>query len=98
VRSGRQNWGKVQPDGPVAASPLVMDDKVIVVTESGAVYAFNSEGADAWPRAYETNGKIYTSAVAAADLILVAPYQANFLLAALDSDGKQAWLFGQTAE
>jgi len=93
LASGRRNWGEVQPDGPVAASPLLMADKIIIVTESGSVYAFDRDGREAWPKAYATGGKIYTSPVASGELILIAPYQAESLLAALDADGKQAWLF-----
>lgn len=96
--SGRQNWGALQPDGPIAATPLVMGDKLIVVTESGTVFAFDRQGADAWPRPYQTGGKIYTAPVAAGDLILVAPFQGNFQVAALDSDGKQVWLFGPAGD
>jgi outer membrane protein assembly factor BamB len=93
LESGRQNWGKVQPDGPIAASPLLMGDMLIIVTESGSVHAFDRQGQEVWPRAYETGGKIYTSPVASAELILVAPYQAEFALAALDTQGQRAWLF-----
>jgi len=38
-------------------------------------------------------GKIYTTPVTAGDLILVAPYQAQVALVALDANGKQAWTF-----
>ena len=91
--TGRQNWSGIQPDGPVAASPLVEGERVVVVTEAGSVHAFDAAGNEAWPRPYETGGKIYTSPVASGELILIAPYQAQFMLAALDQDGRQAWLF-----
>ena len=91
LTSGRQNWGEVQPDGPIAASPLVMDDHIIVAVESGSVLALDRNGKSVWER--ELGGKIYTSPVASGELILVAPYQADFLFAALDIDGKLAWNF-----
>ena len=91
--TGEALWDEVQPDGPIAASPLLVGDKVIIVTESGSVHAFSNEGNEAWPRPYEAGGKIYTAPVWAGELVLIAPYQATFALAALDIDGRQAWLF-----
>lgn len=91
--SGQQNWPDVQPDGPVAASPLLVNDMIIIVTESGSVHAFDRDGKEAWPRAYQSGGKIYTTPVASGELVLVAPYQAEYSLVALDTDGRQAWLF-----
>jgi outer membrane protein assembly factor BamB len=91
LASGRQNWAEVQPDGPIAASPLVEGDRIVVAVESGAVLALDQQGKTVWKR--ELGGKIYSSLIAAGDLILVAPYQAEFLFAALDTDGKLAWTF-----
>ncbi len=93
LASNRQNWGELQPDGPVAASPLVLGDAIIVVTESGSVYAFDPNGNQVWTRPYAAGGKIYTSPVSAAGLILVAPFRAESLLLALDSQGRLVWDF-----
>lgn len=91
LASGSQNWGTVQPDGPIAASPLVVGEQIYIATEEGTFYALDREGRIAWEKV--TGGKIYTTPVLSGDLILVAPYQAEFALAAYDADGKQAWTF-----
>jgi eukaryotic-like serine/threonine-protein kinase len=88
--SGVQNWS-VQPDGPVVASLVVAGDQIYVGTESGTLFALDLEGKTVWEKA--VGGKIYTTPVLSSDLILVAPYQADFNLAAYDMQGKQAWIF-----
>lgn len=91
LASGSQNWGVVQPDGPIAARPLVAGDRIYIATEEGTFYALNRDGQIVWEK--ETGGKIYTTLVLSGELILVAPYQAEFALAAYDTEGKQAWTF-----
>ena len=88
--SGNQAWS-IQPDGPVVGSPLVMADNIVFVTESGSVYAVDSEGKIVWQR--DVGGQIYTDPVAGTDQILVAPLQAEFSLAVLDTNGNQVWTF-----
>ena len=88
--SGSQSWS-IQPDGPVAGSPLVTNDVVVFVTESGSVYAVDQDGKIVWQR--QVGGQIYTTPVFGADKVVVAPMQAEFSLAALDTDGNQVWTF-----
>lgn len=89
--SGNQAWS-IQPDGPVVGSPLFASENIIFATESGTVYAVDSEGKIVWQRA--VGGQIYTSPVAGADKIVVAPMQADFSIAGLDiTNGNQAWIF-----
>jgi len=88
-----QNWSDIKPNGPIAASLLPVDDMVVIVTESGEVYAYDPQGKEIWPRPYAAGGNLYTSPVAAADLILVAPYHAEYLLIALDREGRLVWEF-----
>jgi outer membrane protein assembly factor BamB len=94
--SGTQNWAGVKPDGPIAASPLVIGDQIFVATESGSLVALDHDGKFQSP--FEIGGKIYTTPVVSNDLILIAPYQADFTLVALDVDGKQAWKFTPAKE
>lgn len=89
--SGRQNWDKLQPDGPIVANPLVWEDQIYVAAESGSFLALDRSGKIVWERT--PGGKIYTTPAISGDLILVAPYQADFALAAYDASGKQAWTF-----
>jgi outer membrane protein assembly factor BamB len=91
LTKGKQNWTGVKPDGPVVGSLLVNGDQIYVVTEAGTLVALDRSGKSIWDKV--VGGKIYTTPVLSNDLILVAPYQADFLLAAFDADGKQAWTF-----
>jgi outer membrane protein assembly factor BamB len=91
LASRRQNWDNVQPDGPIVASLLVVDDQIYVATESGSFYAMDRDGKIFWEKSL--GGSIYTTPVISGDLILVAPYQADIALAAYGADGKQAWTF-----
>ena len=91
LSSGSQNWDAVQPDGPVVASPLVVGDQIYVASESGSFFALDRDGKSIWDKT--PGGTIYTSPVVSGELILVAPYQADFALAAFDAEGKQAWTF-----
>lgn len=91
LTSGRQNWDKKKPDGPIVANPLVVDDQIYIVTEAGGIFALDRDGKIVWDR--NPGGKIYTTPVIVGDLILVAPYHADFALAAYDLAGRQAWTF-----
>lgn len=91
LTNNRQNWDSLQPDGPVTANLLVVDDQIYVVTEAGSFIALDRDGKIVWERT--PGGKIYTTPVLSSDLILVAPYQADFTLAAYDVQGRQAWTF-----
>lgn len=91
LTNNRQNWDELQPDGPVAASLLVVGDQIYVATEAGSFIALDRDGKIVWEKT--PGGKIYTTPVLSNDLILVAPYQAEFALAAYDASGKQAWTF-----
>ncbi|MBM3178990.1 MAG: hypothetical protein FJZ86_01410 [Chloroflexi bacterium] len=91
LASGNQNWDTVQPDGPIVASLLMAGDQLYVATEAGTLVALDRDGKTVWEKT--VGGKIYTTPVVSGDLILVAPYQADFVLAAYDAAGKQAWTF-----
>jgi outer membrane protein assembly factor BamB len=91
LASGSQNWDVVQPDGPVVANLLVTGDQIYVATEAGTFVALDREGKTVWEKTI--GAKVYTTPVVSGDLILVAPYQGEFVLAAYDVQGKQAWTF-----
>jgi outer membrane protein assembly factor BamB len=88
--TGSVTWS-VKPDGPITGGPMLAGDKIVVTTESGTVYAYDAQGKPAWNASVK--GKIYTPAVQAGDLILVAPLSsgAEFLLTALGSNGSVVW-------
>lgn len=90
LASGKQNW-TVQPDGPIVASLLIVEDQIYVATEAGTLIALDRNGKTVWEKT--VGGKIYTTPVVSGNLILVAPHQAEFILAAYDAEGKQAWTF-----
>jgi outer membrane protein assembly factor BamB len=84
---GKNAWPDLQPDGPITGSPLVLPDGVVVATESGTVFAFDRTGTRLWD--INVGGQIYTTPVAAGDLILIAPMNAEskVLLRAVSQDG-----------
>ena len=91
IEGGDLNWTPVQPDGPITSSPLVMNGRILVATESGSVYELDEDGkSKLWS---QPGGKIYTTPVLASDLILVAPLTADAYLYAYDLNGRQAWAF-----
>jgi outer membrane protein assembly factor BamB len=91
LANGRQNWDAVQPDGPIVANLLIVGDQIYAATEAGTFVALDREGKTVWEKTI--GAKIYTTPVLSGDLILVAPYQGEFVLAAYDLQGKQAWTF-----
>ena len=84
------NWS-VQPDGPITANTIVQNDHLLLATESGNVYAIDKDGKTLWFE--EVGNMIYSSPVVASGLILVAPMEADYNLAALDSNGRTVWTF-----
>jgi len=91
LATGSQNWDVVQPDGPIVASLLVAGDQIYVATEAGTLAALDRDGKSVWEKT--VGAKIYATPVLSGDLILVTPYQGEFVLAAYDAQGKQAWTF-----
>jgi outer membrane protein assembly factor BamB len=85
-----------QLDGPIAGSPLVVDGLIYVSTESGTLFALSTQGAIEWSQAI--GGKLYTSPLAADDLIIVAPIDTDELLIALTADGARRWGFNPNPE
>ena len=90
IASGNQSWS-IQPDGPVVGNALVVAGNIVFATESGSVYAVDSEGKIVWQ--HNVGGQIYTAPVLGTDQIIVAPMQAEFSVAMLDSNGNQVWTF-----
>jgi eukaryotic-like serine/threonine-protein kinase len=90
--NGDNAWPSLLPDGAIIASPVVLADGVLVATESGSLYAFDSEGTKIWD--ISVGGQIYTTPVVAGDKILVAPMKGDFLISAVSPDGKLLpWTF-----
>jgi outer membrane protein assembly factor BamB len=78
-----------KPDGPILATPLLLNGQVIFVSEDGTVYSFMPGEK---PQSMEKLvGKLYTAPVTAGNLLLIAPFQGEYLLVALDMDGKEEW-------
>lgn len=91
TQTGKYNWTPVKPDGPITASPLAVNDVILVATESGAVYEVDKDGhSKLWS---QPGGKIYTTPIMAGDLVLVSPLGAESYLYAYDLNGRQAWAF-----
>lgn len=90
---GQPVLDSIKPDGAILASPILVDGKIVFVTENGTIYMLE-EGSNSPVSLEKLEAKIYTDPVLAGDLILVAPFQdKTSLLVALDKDGRQAWSF-----
>ena len=89
--NGQIVWSK-DDVGSITAGPLATPDQVIYVTETGQIQSLSKDGAPKWQAVIE-NAKLYTTPVLAGDVILIAPMNAKFLLAAYDVNGAQKWTF-----
>ncbi len=79
----------------ITASPLALNNILLVATESGAIYEVNQDGKDSlWGgKEQQPGGMIYTTPVLAGDLVLVSPMNADALLYAYDLNGNKKWSF-----
>jgi outer membrane protein assembly factor BamB len=89
--NGQIVWTKDE-EGSIAAGALITADQVIYVTELGRIQSLDKNGAPKWQATIE-NAKLYTPPFLAGDVILIAPMNAKFLLAAYDLNGAQKWTF-----
>ncbi len=89
--TGEIAWSK-DDDGSITAGPLLAKDQVIFVTEAGKIQSLDLTGSPKWQAIIE-NAKLYTPPMLAGDVILIAPMNAKFLLAAYDLNGAQKWTF-----
>jgi len=80
-----------QLDGEIVGSPLVIEDSIYVTTEQGILFKLDTAGKILWSQTI--GGNIYTTPIAANDLILVAPIQIDELLVAVNQDGVKQWSF-----
>jgi outer membrane protein assembly factor BamB len=85
-----QPWTQ-QLNGAIIGSPLVNGSIIVIGTESGNVYFMDNTGRNVQP--VSVSGKIYTSPVAAGELVLVAPTEGVNLLVAIDQNGATKWSF-----
>jgi outer membrane protein assembly factor BamB len=85
-----QPWTQ-QLNGAIIGSPLVNGSIIVIGTESGNVYFIDNTGRNVQP--VSVSGKIYTSPVAAGELVLVAPTEGVNLLVAIDQNGATKWSF-----
>ncbi len=91
IANGQTAWMHEEISS-IIASPLVLPDQVVFVSEAGNVQALNKNGTPKWQAKIE-GAKIYTTPILAGDLIVVAPMHVKFILAAYDLNGAQKWTF-----
>lgn len=78
-------------DGPISSTPLILGDSIYFGTENGTFFAVNLEGTPIWNQTIE--GQLFTSPVAAGELILVASTNMENLLTAFTTDSAKRWTF-----
>lgn len=91
--NGRFLRNPMDETGAIIASPLVLKDQIVYVTEDGFINFIDKKGADLVSPVKIENAKIYTTPILAGDFILVAPMHAEFILAAYSQKGVQQWKF-----
>jgi outer membrane protein assembly factor BamB len=79
----------------ITATPLVVNNMLLVATESGAIYQVGQDGKhELWGgQEQQPGGKIYTTPVLAGDLVLVSPMNSDAFLYAYDLNGNRKWSF-----
>lgn len=82
---------QIQPDAAISESPLAAEELIFFATESGTLYAVDSDGAI--QRTQTLGGRLYTSPVMNDDTLLVASLGGDELLYALNSAGVGKWNF-----
>lgn len=93
TKEQRLNWEPVQPDSTITASPLPQSDSILLTTESGNVYSIDKEGNDVLWYDEPGEGKAYTTPVSSDGHVLIAYLESDYLLLALNEQGRQAWTF-----
>ncbi len=75
----------------ITASPLVVNNMLLVATELGAIYQVGPDGKhELWGgQEQQPGGKIYTTPVLAGDLVLVSPMNSDAFLYAYDLNGSR---------
>jgi outer membrane protein assembly factor BamB len=87
---GMTAW-EVNVGGAVVATPALTPDGIVVVAEEGKVIFLDRTGKIVSTQTVK--GKLYTPPVVTADKILVAIYQGDNMLIALDFNGNVVWSF-----
>lgn len=88
---GTTKW-KVDVNGAVIASPAIIPDGLIVVSEAGSAIRLGLDGTKVWTKDF-ANAKLYTSPLITGDKIILAAVGAEQLLYALDFSGNQVWSY-----
>jgi outer membrane protein assembly factor BamB len=93
VTLGALNWEPILLDGAITGSPLVLGGEILVVAESGEIFAISPDGDwKLWHRP-AGEGKSYTTPVLAGDYVLAAYLESDYYLVALDHGGNVKWTF-----
>jgi outer membrane protein assembly factor BamB len=83
--------GKVDGTEPIISTPLVLTDTVYVTTQAGSLLMFGRDGTAQGRQTFK--GELLGPAVAAGELILLAPLNGDYLLIAVNAQGAPQWTF-----
>ncbi|NCP86695.1 MAG: hypothetical protein CO094_00840 [Anaerolineae bacterium CG_4_9_14_3_um_filter_57_17] len=79
--------------GSITATPLVLPDQVVYVTDTGSIYWVTPAGDPIRQPVVLENAKLYTAPMLVGDLIIIAPMNYANLLLAFDMNGAQKWAY-----
>lgn len=88
--TGVELW-QFEARSAVLNTPLLYDALLVFGCEDGRLQAVTLDGTPAWQQT--VNGKLYGAAIAAGDLILIAPVEGDYVLIAITPAGAQKWAF-----
>lgn len=89
---GSKRWEPQVSTGSVLASPVIVGNQVIYVTDSGRVQALNLEtGVATWKK--DIKGKLVTTPVFSNDTLMIAVVGGDYYLVALTTTSADKWTF-----
>jgi eukaryotic-like serine/threonine-protein kinase len=91
TKDGLTPASKVEGTEAIISTPLVLTDTVYVTTQGGSLLLFGRDGALKGKQKFD--GQLLGPAVAAGDLILLAPLNSDYMLIAVNAQGVQQWTF-----
>lgn len=89
-QNGKEIW-KVATNSAITASPLILQDKIIIGNEAGNLYAYDMQGNQLWMKTF--SAKLLASVEYTDSMLFVPLVAKDDILVALNDQGEQSWIF-----